>query len=113
MILSQSPHSSTGTARGLLRRRINNKAPYALFLAPNDSSFSYDVTILTRPTFKRSVNHTFEELRIFRSVGVMAVSTIHDSGFDIEMSFSKGRLLRIMALPAQGLNRLVHQSGLG
>jgi len=43
----------------------------------------------------------------------MAVSTVHDSGFDIEMSLSKGCLLRIMALSAQGLNRLIHQDGLG
>jgi hypothetical protein len=27
MILSRSPHSSTGTARGLLRRRINDTLP--------------------------------------------------------------------------------------
>ena len=84
-----------------------------MLLAPNDSSFCYDVTILTRPTFKRRVNHTLEELWIFRSMGVMAVSTIHDGGLDIEMSFSKGCLLRIMALSAQGLNRLVHQGDLG
>jgi hypothetical protein len=43
----------------------------------------------------------------------MAVSTIHDSGFDIEMSLSKGCLLRIMALSAQGLNRMIHQDRLG
>jgi hypothetical protein len=70
------------------------------------------MAILTRPGFKRSVNYAFEELGIFRSMGVMAVSTIHDSGFDIEMSLSKGCLLRIMALSAQGLNRLIHQVGL-
>jgi hypothetical protein len=42
----------------------------------------------------------------------MAVSTIHDGGLDIEMSFSERCLSRIMALSAQGLNRLVHQGGL-
>jgi hypothetical protein len=46
-------------------------------------------------------------------MGVMAVSTIHHSGFDIEMSFSKGCLVRIMARSAQGMNRLVHQGDLG
>jgi hypothetical protein len=46
-------------------------------------------------------------------MGVMAVSTIHDSGFNIEMSFFKGCLLRIVALSAQSLNRLVHQGSLG
>jgi hypothetical protein len=33
-------------------------------------------------------------------MGIMAVSTIHDSRLDTDMSFAKGRSLKVVAFPA-------------
>jgi hypothetical protein len=46
------------------------------------------------------MDDAFEELRIFRSMGIMATLAIHDAWIDAEMSLAKSCPLKIVAFPA-------------
>ncbi len=61
------------------------------------SLLRYDMAFLTRPPCEWRMVIGLEELRVFRSMGIMAVSAIHDSRFNTDVSFAKGRLLKIVA----------------
>jgi hypothetical protein len=74
--------------------------------------FGNDVAIFTRPSGKGSMQYAFEELWVFRSMRIMAVSAIHHRRFDPDMCSAKGRSLRVVALPAQRLDGLVQQGSL-
>ena len=71
--------------------------PYAL--GPLWFLFS-DVTILARPARKGRMDDSLEKFRIFRSMGIMARSAIHDTRLYIDVSLTKSRTLKVVALPA-------------
>ncbi len=67
------------------------------------------MTLLARSRGERRMDISLEKLRILRSMGVVAVPAIHDRSVYVQMSLAETRPLRIVALPAQGLDGLAYQ----